>query len=824
MNKKYLLSLITIICFGIFLAASPLISQAQNIEQQNLSNIKVDELSDAQVMSIRDQITASGQKEEDIEKIVTNRGMATEEVAKFRARLNSIKERSGSVNFENKEEAKTLAGKKELSFDKPAQQEQGLSVFGSEYFSNPTSNFAPNTNRPTPQNYIVGPGDKLVINVFGNSVVNWSLEVGPEGSILLPGMGNVYVGGKTIENATQMIKDRLRGNNYAIGNGTDVNVSLGNIRTIRVNINGEVKRPGPINVSSLSTLLNALYESGGPNNIGSLRSIELFRNNTLFRRVDIYDYILRGDKSGDVLLEDDDIINVPPYRVRVSLEGEIKRPAYYEVMPGESLKDILLFSGGFNDMAYTASIKALQMAERGRKVKDIPAEEFDSYVPLKGDRYTVEAILDRYENRVTLNGAVFRPGQFELEAGLTLSELIKKADGLKEDAYPDRGYITRLKSDNTTEMLPFNVKGIVDGTSEDIALKREDIITIPSIFDLRETYKVTIAGSVRRPGSFPYDENITVEDLILRAGGFADGADMKRVEIARRVKDSDRRAKDAKLAEIINITIDPKLTLAESKFKLQPYDVVSVYSLPGFVAPQIVTIEGEVMMPGSYAMMTKDERVSDLIRRANGFTAYAYLKGASLRRGDLIETSSDAEKRDLKLTQFSQKQIEVTDGKAGINLSNPTKRNNFVGIDLNYIVQHPKGKKDPILLNGDVISVPRVLQTVKISGEVFSPITTMYTPSRSLNEYVLNSGGFTEDALKRKSYVVYANGSIKGTRHFLFFKNYPNIEPGAEIFVPRKKPREKGASTAQMWIGLGTSMASLAAVIFGIITVANNNQ
>lgn len=821
MNKKYLLNLLAVICL-LLLTVSPSVSFAQNIERQNLTNVKVDELSDAQVISIRDQILNSGQKEEDIEKIVINRGMAPEEVSKFKARLNTLKE--GTTDFENKEAAKTVAGKKELSFEKPAQEEEDLRVFGAEYFNNSSSNFAPNANRPTPQNYIVGPGDKLVINVYGNSVVNWSLEVNPEGSILLPGMGNVYVGGKTIENATQMIKDRLKGNNYAIGNGTDVNVSLANIRTIRVNINGEVKKPGPINVSSLSTLLNALYESGGPNGIGSLRSIELYRNNTLFRRVDIYDYILRGDKSGDVILEDDDIINVPPYRVRVALEGEIKRPAYYEVMPGESLKDIILFSGGFNDKAYTASVKALQLTDKGRKVKDIPAAEFDSYVPLKGDRYIVEPILDRYENRVTLNGAVFRPGQFELEAGLTLSELIKKADGLKEDAYPERGYITRLKGDNTTEIIPFNVKGTVDGTTEDIALKREDIITIPSIFDLRETYTITITGNVRRPGSFPYDENITVEDLILRAGGFADGADMKRVEIARRVKDSDRRAKDAKLAEIINITIDPKLTLAESKFKLQPYDVVSIYSLPGFVVPQIVTVEGEVMMPGSYAMMSKDERISDVIKRANGFTAYAYLKGASLKRGDLIETKSDAEKRDMKLAQFRQKQVEVTEGSVGVNLDNPTKRNNFVGIDLEYIIQHPKSRKDAILLNGDVINVPRVLQTVKISGEVFSPLTTMYTPGQSLNEYVFSSGGFTEDALARKSYVVYANGSIKGTKHFLFFRNYPNVEPGAEIFVPKRKPREKGVNTAQMWIGLGTSMASLAAVVFGIITVANNNK
>lgn len=700
-----------------------------------------------------------------------------------------------------------------------------LPIFGNDIFNNTTSTFAPAANRPTPVGYVLGAGDRLSIDVTGNSVVSWSLTVSPDGSILLPGIGKVYLGGKTIENATEAIKNKLRSNRYAIGNGTDVSVTLINIRSMKITVMGEVRNPGDYNVSAFTTVFNALYESGGITSVGSFRAIEVIRNSEQIARVDMYDYLLRGDLSSNIQLRDGDIIRVPEYRVRVSIKGEVKRPAYYEVMPGEALRDIVIFSGGFSDYAYKFNIKAIQLTDREQRIRDIPAKEIDSYIPLKGDKYFVDRILDRYENRVSIAGAIYRPGDYELSDGLTLKELIAKADGLKEDAYMERGYITRLKDDNSTEVIPFYTKAIVDGINDDIILRKEDVITISSVFDYTDAYTVTVNGKVRAGGNFPYFNGMTVEDLILKGGGFADGANIHRVEIARRVKDSDRKSRSAALAEIINITIDPELKLAESKFKLEPFDVVSVFALPGFVTPQIVTITGEVMNPGSYAMRTKDERISDLIERAGGFTAYAYLKGASLKRGDLVETESDAEKQQMKITQFSQKQMEATDGKSEVNLTNPTKRNNFVDIDLSGILNNPKRRNDLILLNGDVLSVPRELQTVKVTGEVYSPTTTVYNPSQGLNEYVLRSGGYTEDAFRRKPYVIYANGSIKGTKRFLFIKNYPRIEPGAEIFIPKRKPRRdvSGTAVAQTWIGITSSLASVAAVIFGVVTVAKNN-
>ncbi|MFA6057919.1 MAG: SLBB domain-containing protein [Taibaiella sp.] len=722
---------------------------------------------------------------------------------------------------EVKPEKEVEKRKKEIAAVKEAAT---LPIFGNEIFNTPTSTFAPVDNRPTPVNYILGPGDKLSVSVTGNSVTNFNATVAPDGSFSLREFGKINVGGRTIENATLAIKERLRQNRFAVDNGTNVDVTLMNIRTIHITMLGQVRTPGDYDVASTTTVFNALYQSGGITNNGTFRGVQVVRNSEVIAQIDMYDYLLRGDLTNNITLKDGDIVMVPEYRVRVSMEGEVKRQAYFEVLPGESLKEVIDFAGGFTDYAYKFSIKAIQLTDRQQRLKDIDRKDFESYIPFKGDRYVVSRILNKYENRVSIAGAVYRPGDFELEDGLTLKALISKADGLKEDAYLERGYITRLNEDNSAEVIPFNVKGIVDGSAEDIMLKKEDVIQISSIFDYVDAYTVTISGKVRAGGTFPYFNGMTVEDLILKGGGFADGANMLEVEIARRVKDSDKRAKDAKLANIIKIIIDPELKLAESKFKLEPFDVVSIFALPGYVKPQMVTIEGEVMTPGTYAMRSKDDRISDLIARANGFTAYAYLDGASLKRGDYVETSSDKEKQALKFQQFAEKQTQATDGEATINLANPTKRNDLVGINLKQILKNPKGKKDLILLNGDVLSVPRELQTVKVSGEVYSPKTIVFNNGQNLSEYIMYSGGFTEDALRKGAYVVYSNGESKGTKKFLFFKNYPNVEPGAEIFIPKRKPAKErdGIAVAQTWIGLTTSLVSVAAIIFALVNSTKN--
>lgn len=830
-HARFILVLLSLLCTR----PSVGIAQELSFTQQNFSNVKVDNISDQQIKNLLQQVKKEGRNPNEIEHIVAERGMPPEEVAKLKERIATLE--MNSSNWEQMADVKT---KEFLIHEDNAadtandslHQDQNLAdgklpVFGAAYFTNLRSNFAPNANRPTPMNYILGPGDELAINVYGNSVVNWTETVSPEGYMMLSGMGKVYVGGKTIENATEMIRARLRANNYAIGKGTDVSISLTNIRSIRVNINGEVRRPGPYTVSSLSTVLNALYESGGPNEIGSLRSIELYRNNSLHQRIDLYDYILRGDKSADVLLEDDDIINVPPYRVRVSLDGEVKRPAFYEVMPGESLKDVLLFAGGFTEKAYTAQIKAEQLTDRQKRVRDVPAEQFDQFVPLKGDQYVVTPILERYENRVILEGAVFRPGQYELEAGLTLSELIKRADGLKEDAFLQRGYITRLKADNTTETVAFNVGETAAGTAPAIPLHREDVIRISSIFDLRESYSVSIRGMVRNEGVFAFSEGMTAEDLIIRAGGLNENANVKRATISRRVKNSDRKAADTKLSEIIDFDLSKDLSKGLARqLVLQPFDVVTIYREPGYESPRTAVIEGEIMLPGEFTIKVKNEKISDLVKRAGGFTSSAYLEGASLRRADVAETNSDRAKSRLKLKQFERGQNRITGEGADsldANLDDEAVRNNYVGIDLAYIMKHPGSYKDLILENGDVLNVPKRLQTVKISGEVLSPVTTMYEPMKGLRSYVTASGGFTEDAIRRKSYVVYANGSVKGTHSFLGLKNYPRIEPGSEIFIPKRKPKlSRGDGRGlQLVLGISTSAASLAAIVFGIISTQN---
>ena len=393
----------------------------------------------------------------------------------------------------------------------------------------------------------------------------------------------------------------------------------------------------------------------------------------------------------------------------------------------------------------------------------------------------VARILDRYENRVSIAGAVYRPGEYELKDGATLKELIERVDGLREDAYTDRAYITRLNEDNTSQVIPFNVKAIMDGTEPDIRLLKEDVIQISSIFDYADQYSVSINGAVRKGGTFSYYNGITVDDLILSAGGFADGANKVKVQVSRRVKDSDRMAKDAKLANILDVVIDPELKLSSAQFKLEPFDVVSVFTIPGFVKMQVVTVTGEVMNPGGFAMMKKDDRISDILQRAGGFTAYANLKDATFRRN----------------------------GRVG-------------NIRIEEIIKHPGSKRDIILLDGDTITIPAVNQLLTVRGAVQMPMSLVFE-SHSLLDNVNKSGGFAENARKKGAFVRYANGSVKGTKSFLFFRNYPNVEPGSEIVIPFNEPKEKRDTTAivQTWVGLGSSLASVAAIIFAVVNNRN---
>lgn len=802
-------------------------SIAQNINQQDFSKIRVEEMSDAQIRSFMKQVEASGFSEDQLEQVARAKGMEEAEIIQLRKRVDRIKvqernrrgkdtEPGGRVVNMPDEEISSRSGKEQTNGEAKEKAEEGaLKIFGASLFANYNLTFEPNLRLATPADYQIGPDDEILIDIYGYSEASYQLKVSPEGYINVPLVGPISVANATIEQASARIRSKLSAVYPAIKSGaTSVNISLGNIRSIRVILTGEIVKPGTYTLPSVATVFNALYASGGPSENGSFRTIQIIRAGTVIAVLDVYDFLLYGSLKNNVRLQDQDVIRVPTYRTRVTIEGQVKRPGIFEMVNGETLSGLLRFAGEFTEKAYTARVKVLKNTPTERRIEDITASGFDDYHPASGDHFFVDEILDRFQNRVQINGAVFRPGAYELSEGLTLSELIRKAEGLKEDAFPSRGYITRLKSDLTTEIISFSTLDIISGKIPDIPLKREDIIQIPSIFDLREAYTFTIDGEVRSPGTFPYSENNTLEDLILKAGGLKEGATSKRIEISRRVKNADPLSDTTVTAQVFYVTIDPQLKEA-SRFVLEPFDIVNVRPAPGYQVQKQVRIEGEVLYPGNYTIANKNERISDLVKRAGGLTAFAYPEGASLKRTSESFTEADKEKESYKLRQFETLQKAASDS-SEINLHDVSIRNNYVGINLPRILKRPHTNYDLLLEDGDVINIPKELQVVKVSGEVLSPNSVLYLPSKSFKSYVNQGGGFTSKALRKRSYIIYANGSVASTRKFLLFNNYPEVKPGSEIFVPRKEEKKNRLSTSEI-VAISTGLATIATLIFTII-------
>lgn len=832
MNKLKLFGafLLVILCF---LAIAPVYAQSL---PQNLSNFNVDDYSDAQIRQLLQNSQSQGISDSQLIQLAQSRNLPATQVQRLQTRIADVRKKDGAnTNYTNNSDADTTSQASRKASNQPNDTTRQFKVdlfkdlqpkiFGASLFRNSKANtFQPNLKLATPVNYIVGPDDKLVVNVYGNSVANWQLSVSPEGNINIPGVGILNVAGKTIEQATSAIKNKLAANNYAIDRGTSVQVSLGDIRTISVIIQGELVKPGTYSLPSLSTAFDALFAAGGPNDIGSFRKIDVIRNNKVVSHLDLYDFLVKGDRKSNIVLRDQDVIHVPPYEIHVELKGEVKIPAIFETIPGEKLQDILNYSGGFTDQAYTERIKVDQVNNQQHRFKDISEAEFGSYIPLRGDKYTVSRILDRYENRVTITGAVFRPGQFELQDQLTLSQLIKNAGGLMEDAFTGRGSITRLNADNSTQQLSFNVQDVLSKATADIALQREDSVSITSMFDLHDKYKVIIKGQVRKPGDFAYADSMKVADLIIKAGGFAEGASSKRIEVSRRVFDSDPSQKNSTVAQVFSVNVDQNLKFEDVNFSLRPFDIVSVYSLPGYETQKVVKVEGEVIFPGNYTIEKKNEKISDLIKRAGGVTQSADVEGGSLKRDNAavlgvdktkLDTAALAKEQNARIKHLQQS-YKNNDASAG-NTDTTQYRNNYVGINLKKILEKPGENGDLILENGDVLRIPKQQQTVRVNGEVLYPSAVVYSNGKSFKGYVLNAGGFSPKALRRGAYVVYPNGTVKGTTKFLFFNSHPKVMPGSEIYVPTKP--ESKSDTGQLILGYTTGLASLGAIILGILSL-----
>lgn len=801
---------------------------SQNIG--SLGTVNVDNLSDNQIRQFMIKAQQSGMSDDQIVQLAVSKGMSPSELQKLKARIAQISA-SDAANLKAQTGiSDTTVGAFSGTASTPGLAPPNMStmekaladlephIFGEELFNNTNMTFEPNLNIPTPPNYQLGPGDELIVDIYGYSEADYHLTVSKEGSINIPLIGPVYVNGLKMEDASRRIKDKLASVYGAIKSGkTSVQVSIGKIRSIKVTIIGEATNPGTYTLPSLATLFNALYAAGGPNGKGSYRDIEVIRNSKVVDTLDVYDFLMTGDESHNIALQDQDIIRIPVYKDRVEILGHVKRPGIFQMKPGETLHDLLHYAGGFNGSAYTATITSVRLTPTEHEVVDIPKSQFATFIPQNGDKYSVGGILDKFKNRVIIDGAVYRPGTYQLTTGLTLSQLINHADGLREDAFLPRGYIVRQNTDLTTSTIQFDVASIMDGKESDITLQKEDVVHIYSIFDLRDQYSVKIDGEVRTPGTYNYSDSMSLEDLIMRAGGLTEAASPMRIDVSRRVVDtSNAMSPRAVISQVFEEKVDKNLQLQASHFTLQPFDIVEVRRLPGFEALKQVSIKGEVKYPGEYTITSKDERISDLIQRAGGLTQMAFPQGASLKRVVNLDSSGLAR---LKMEKFEQLQAALAGGDSSAlkELNSTIVHNDFVGIHLNEILKDPSSRYNLFLENGDQLYIPRQLQTVKVNGEVLFPVNTAFVEGKHMRYYISQGGGFSNDAKKDKVYVVYANGFVRSTHKFLFFKNYPPVTPGSEVFVPLKPPIHR--MTSQQVISITSGITGLTLALLTIFNL-----
>jgi prepilin-type processing-associated H-X9-DG protein len=695
------------------------------------------------------------------------------------------------------------------SFSKPPSS----NVFGSEFFNSSSLSFEPNLRIPTPSNYVLGPDDELLVTVSGYQETNLKTPVQPEGTIFIPQVGSINVSGLSIETATARIKDRMAQTAYPSlkSNLSKLVVSLGKIKSIRITIIGAFK-PGNYTVSSLSTVFNSLYLCGGPGAIHTYRDIELIRNGKVYQKIDIYQFLTRGDQKGNVLLKEGDVINFPVYKKQVTISGQVKRPGIFELKEGENFDNLLFFAGGYTVTAFKATVKVKQVTDTERRIKDLSKAEIMVYQPSNGDSFTVDAVLERVENSVGISGPVFRPGEFELTPGTTISMLIKRAGGLMENVYTERAILTRTHVDGTIESIPFNVTSVMNGGVGDISLIKRDAISISTLNEFIVPYKVIIEGEVKKPGTFDYSQNLSLKDVFFKAGGFTDAAYLYNIEVSRRLTKNSATVVVDSIALVYTISTTNSFAIENDKFILQPFDIIRVRRNPGYVEQKRVTINGEVNFPGAFTIQSKNERVSDMLKRAGGLTPFAYLKGIYLTRQDV----NDNAKQQEEIVRNLQRTIRDTSTKIIYDVARTNAR---IPINFQKLIDDPTGIENYVLLDGDIIEVLKLDPLVKVSGEVLSATRTGYSDNKQLNYYISQAGGTNIKARRSKIYVLYADGHVRRTKNGFFglFRSYPKIETGAEIVVPRKA-ESTGLKPTEV-LSISTGIISLVTLV--VVAISN---
>ena len=826
--------------FSILFGFNSLNSQSFN----DFSNINFSTVSDSELDLLMRRASAQGYTQFDLLKLARAQGLSQSEVEKLDKRFKSAQ----TVAYVAENASTPLEEtrlRKRWQEEMEVYREMESDIYGYEVFrGNTFLSFQSNLNIPTPSDYVLGPGDKLFIDIYGQSENYYQAEISPDGDLILENFGPINVSGMTVEKANIRLINKLKKVYTGLSSKkTFVNISVGIPRAIRVNIVGEVNLPGTYNFSAFNTVYNAIYVAGGITENATLREVKLFRDNKLVDTIDIYKFLNEGNQSSNVRLENNDLIVVGPYTNRVSISGGVKIPGKFEIKNGETIADLINYAGGFSEDSYSKSIRITRIFDEKYKIVDVNSDQYEFFQLKSGDKIEIDKIIEKYDNRLIIKGSVYKPGVFALSEGMTVLNLIEKAEGIKPDTYLERGFITRTNEDFSTTNISFNLSNQINSIDNPILLKKDDVLNILSINELRDDNYIEISGEINKPGVYPFSSNLTLNDLILLAGGVRKNATLAGIEISR-INKSD----ESESAQIFKLSLDD--LESELNFNLEPFDNIIIRKNPDIDIKRFARVEGEVKYPGEYAISSKKERISDLINRSGGPNEYAYYKGATLiRKTEFAEEYSliENEINDLKslkekiltnnnLTESEKllvsridKDLEKLNQENSTNqdfssfvkkerISEIIKRNALdgdiplaksesIGIDLDQILKNPGIKSDLLIEDGDIIVIPKKLETVRLRGELLYPTTVRHSPSRGLKYYINSAGGFDLKAKRSSTYVVYANGDVARTKKFLFFNLYPKAEPGCEVIIPRKS--EKNPLAVSQILNFTTGLAAL---------------
>ena len=783
------------------------------------SPLMAQNMSDSQVLEYVKEGIRQGKEQKQLASELARKGVTKEQAM----RVKQLYEQQNNVNASNatgtdvnesrlREEMKENTS--DMLEDHPSTQDLARSnqVFGRNIFNTRNLTFEPSVNIATPLNYRLGPGDEVIIDIWGASQNTIRQQISPDGTINIQKIGPVNLNGLTISEANDYLKKTLNkiynGLNNTNDPTSDIRLTLGSIRTIQINVMGEVVQPGTYSLSSFSTVFHALYRAGGVSDIGSLRNVQLVRNGKNIATIDVYQFIMKGHIQDDIRLQEGDVVIVPAYDVLVKIDGKVKRPMRFEMKKDENLSTLISYAGGFDADAYTRSLRVVRQNGQEYEVNTVKDLDYSVYKMRNGDVVTAEAILNRFTNKLEIRGAVYRPGIYQLNGKLnTVRELVNEAQGLTGDAFLNRAVLYRQREDLTTEVIPVDIKAIMDGTSPNIILAKNDILYIPSIHDLEDRGDVVIHGEVAKPDSYPYADNMTLEDLIIQAGGLREAASVVRVDVSRRIRNPHSTVDNDTIGRTYTFSLKEGFVVDGTPgFVLQPYDEVYVRRSPGYQAQQNVVVEGEILFGGSYAMTSREERLSDLINKAGGTTNYAYLRGAKLTR---VATEGEKKRMGDVIRLMSRQLGEAMMDSLGVRVEDQF----TVGIDLEKAIANPGSASDLVLREGDVVFIPKNTNTVTINGAVMVPNTVSYMAGKNIDYYLNQAGGYSDNAKKSKKFIVYMNGQVTKVKG----SGKKQIEPGCEIIVPSKAKKRTNIGNilgyATTFSTLGMMVASIANLI-----------